>query len=52
MRNQSCDKKRDMVQARWLMKGKTVVITDGTSGICEVAAEKLAQMGARRRCIL
>jgi NAD(P)-dependent dehydrogenase (short-subunit alcohol dehydrogenase family) len=30
-----------------LMKGKTVVITGGTSGIGEVAAEALAQMGAR-----
>jgi len=30
-----------------LMDGKTVVITGGTSGIGEVAAEKLAQMGAR-----
>jgi len=29
------------------MKGKTVVITGGTSGIGAVAAEKLAQMGAR-----
>jgi NAD(P)-dependent dehydrogenase (short-subunit alcohol dehydrogenase family) len=29
------------------MKGKTVVITGGTSGIGEVAAEALAQMGAR-----
>lgn len=29
------------------MKGKTVVITGGTSGIGEVAAEKLAEMGAR-----
>jgi NAD(P)-dependent dehydrogenase (short-subunit alcohol dehydrogenase family) len=29
------------------MRGKTVVITGGTSGIGEVAAEKLAQMGAR-----
>jgi short-subunit dehydrogenase len=29
------------------MKDKTVVITGGTSGIGEVAAEKLAQMGAR-----
>ena len=29
------------------MKGKTVVMTGGTSGIGEVAAEKLAQMGAR-----
>jgi NAD(P)-dependent dehydrogenase (short-subunit alcohol dehydrogenase family) len=29
------------------MKGKTVVITGGTSGAGEVAAEKLAQMGAR-----
>jgi len=29
------------------MKGKTVVITGGTSGIGEVAAETLAQMGAR-----
>jgi NAD(P)-dependent dehydrogenase (short-subunit alcohol dehydrogenase family) len=29
------------------MKGKTVVITGGTSGIGEVAAERLAQMGAR-----
>jgi NAD(P)-dependent dehydrogenase (short-subunit alcohol dehydrogenase family) len=30
-----------------LMSGKTVVITGGTSGIGEVAAEKLAQMGGR-----
>jgi NAD(P)-dependent dehydrogenase (short-subunit alcohol dehydrogenase family) len=29
------------------MKGKTVVITGGTSGIGEVAAEKLAKLGAR-----
>ncbi len=29
------------------MKGKTVVMTGGTSGIGEAAAEKLAQMGAR-----
>ena len=29
------------------MKGKTVVITGGTSGIGEVAAQALAQMGAR-----
>jgi NAD(P)-dependent dehydrogenase (short-subunit alcohol dehydrogenase family) len=29
------------------MKGKTVVITGGTSGIGEVAAEALAGMGAR-----
>ena len=29
------------------MKGKTVVITGGTSGIGQVAAEALAQMGAR-----
>ena len=29
------------------MKGKTVVITGGTSGIGQVAAEKLAGMGAR-----
>ena len=29
------------------MKGKTVVITGGTSGIGEVAAEALAKMGAR-----
>jgi NAD(P)-dependent dehydrogenase (short-subunit alcohol dehydrogenase family) len=35
------------VQARLHMKGKTVVITGGTSGIGEVAAEALAQMGAR-----
>jgi short-subunit dehydrogenase len=34
-------------QAKLLMKGKTVVITGGTSGIGEVAAEALAQMGAR-----
>jgi NAD(P)-dependent dehydrogenase (short-subunit alcohol dehydrogenase family) len=34
-------------QARLLMKGKTVVITGGTSGIGEVAAQTLAQMGAR-----
>jgi NAD(P)-dependent dehydrogenase (short-subunit alcohol dehydrogenase family) len=36
-----------MVQARLIMKGKTVVITGGTSGIGEVAAQALAQMGAR-----
>jgi NAD(P)-dependent dehydrogenase (short-subunit alcohol dehydrogenase family) len=29
------------------MKGKTVVIAGGTSGIGEIAAERLAQMGAR-----
>jgi len=29
------------------MKGKTIVITGGTSGIGEIAAERLAQMGAR-----
>ena len=29
------------------MGGKTVVITGGTSGIGEVAAETLAKMGAR-----
>ena len=29
------------------MKGKTVVITGGTPGIGEIAAERLAQMGAR-----
>src|ERR1700736_5389 len=29
------------------MKGKTVVITGGTSGIGEIAAERLAQLGAR-----
>jgi len=29
------------------MKGKTVVITGSTSGIGEIAAEQLAQMGAR-----
>jgi short-subunit dehydrogenase len=29
------------------MNGKTVVITGGTSGIGEVAAEELARMGAR-----
>ena len=29
------------------MKGKTVVITGGTSGIGKVAAQALAQMGAR-----
>ena len=29
------------------MKGKTVVMTGGTSGIGEVAALKLAGMGAR-----
>ena len=29
------------------MKGKTVVVTGGTSGIGEVAAVKLAEMGAR-----
>jgi hypothetical protein len=37
------------VQARSLMKGKTVVITGATSGIGEVTAEALAQMGARNR---
>jgi len=31
------------------MKGKTVVITGATSGIGEVAAEALVQMGARNR---
>src|SRR5882724_5287222 len=30
-----------------IMKGKVVVITGGTSGIGQVAAEKLAGMGAR-----
>src|SRR6185312_13635300 len=34
-------------QTRSLMKGKTVVITGGTSGIGEVAAITLARMGAR-----
>lgn len=34
-------------QARLLMKDKTVVITGGTSGIGEVAARALAEMGAR-----
>ena len=29
------------------MQGKTVVITGGTSGIGEIAAQRLAQMGAR-----
>jgi predicted Rossmann-fold nucleotide-binding protein len=29
------------------MKGKTVVMTGGTSGIDEIAAERLAQLGAR-----
>ena len=29
------------------MRGKTIVITGGTSGIGEVATEALAQMGAR-----
>jgi retinol dehydrogenase 12 len=29
------------------MDGKTIVITGGTSGIGEVAAETLAKMGAR-----
>jgi NAD(P)-dependent dehydrogenase (short-subunit alcohol dehydrogenase family) len=29
------------------MNGKTMVITGGTSGIGEIAAERLAQMGAR-----
>jgi NAD(P)-dependent dehydrogenase (short-subunit alcohol dehydrogenase family) len=36
-----------MAQVTLLMKGKTVVIAGGTSGIGEVAAEALAQMGAR-----
>ncbi|HSQ18842.1 MAG TPA: SDR family NAD(P)-dependent oxidoreductase, partial [Blastocatellia bacterium] len=39
--------KRGVVQARLLMKGKTIVITGGTSGIGEVAAQALARMGAR-----
>jgi NAD(P)-dependent dehydrogenase (short-subunit alcohol dehydrogenase family) len=30
-----------------LMRSKTIVITGGTSGIGEVAAETIAQMGAR-----
>src|ERR1700730_10600213 len=34
-------------RGRVFMKGKTVVVTGGTSGIGEVAAEKLAEMGAR-----
>jgi short-subunit dehydrogenase len=38
---------RGILQVRLLMRGKTVVITGGTSGIGEVAAEALAQMGAR-----
>jgi short-subunit dehydrogenase len=29
------------------MRGKTVVITGGTSGIGEIAAETLSKMGAR-----
>jgi NADPH:quinone reductase-like Zn-dependent oxidoreductase len=33
--------------SRALMRGKTVVITGGTSGIGEVAAETLAKKGAR-----
>jgi NADPH:quinone reductase-like Zn-dependent oxidoreductase len=43
----SCDKKRWHGASETLMKGKTVVITGGTSGIGEVAAQALAQMGAR-----
>ena len=35
------------LSGRVFMKGKTVVVTGGTSGIGEVAAEKLAEMGAR-----
>jgi NAD(P)-dependent dehydrogenase (short-subunit alcohol dehydrogenase family) len=31
------------------MKGKTVVITGGTSGIGEIAAERLAQSGRQDR---
>src|SRR4029079_10066774 len=34
-------------RSRALMRGKTVVITGGTSGIGEVAAEILAKKGAR-----
>jgi NAD(P)-dependent dehydrogenase (short-subunit alcohol dehydrogenase family) len=34
-------------QGRIPSQGKTVVITGGTSGIGEIAAERLAQMGAR-----
>jgi NAD(P)-dependent dehydrogenase (short-subunit alcohol dehydrogenase family) len=45
--NRAATKAFDIVQARLLMKGKIVVITGGTSGIGEVAAEALAQMGAR-----
>jgi NAD(P)-dependent dehydrogenase (short-subunit alcohol dehydrogenase family) len=38
---------RGIGQARLVVKGKTVVITGGTSGIGEVAAEAFAQKGAR-----
>src|ERR1700745_500206 len=36
-----------LASARLHMKGKTVFITGGTSGICEIASIALAQMGAR-----
>jgi NAD(P)-dependent dehydrogenase (short-subunit alcohol dehydrogenase family) len=39
--------RRRSAQMRSLMRGKTVVITGGTSGIGEVAAVALAKMGAR-----
>jgi NADPH:quinone reductase-like Zn-dependent oxidoreductase len=38
---------RQSPKERIPMQGKTVVITGGTSGIGEIAAERLAQMGTR-----
>ena len=36
-----------MIPAHWTMHGKVIVITGATSGIGQIAAERLAAMGAR-----